>query len=64
MCQNMQPRGTDMHVTKYKSVENRGFYLTELYGRWFLGNKDAGSSVEIIYCPFCGKKLNKWKTGG
>lgn len=61
ICENMIESGIDMHNTTYKSIDYRGFTLNENYGTWDLRFvNDIYKSVEIFYCPFCGKKLNRW----
>jgi hypothetical protein len=50
--------GLDASTMTYKSANYRGFTLHENYGSWRLEFGDK--SVEIFYCPFCGKQLNKW----
>ena len=61
ICENMIEAGCDMHNTTYKSVDYKGFTLHENYGTWDLQfSDDVRQSIEIFYCPFCGRKLNKW----
>lgn len=61
ICENMIENGHDMHNTTSRSVDYRGFTLLENYGTWHLEfDADVRKSVEIFYCPFCGKQLNKW----
>jgi hypothetical protein len=50
-----------MQVPTLASPTYRGLILYETYGTWRLEcNNDVQTSVEIFYCPFCGKKLNNW----
>lgn len=61
ICENMKADGINMHNTEYKSADYRGFTLREYYGTWrleLLNNIDQ--SIEIFYCPFCGRQLNNW----
>lgn len=61
ICKDMIKIGIDMHNPTYKSVDYRGFRLHETYGKWDLQfSDDVRQSIEIFYCPFCGKKLNNW----
>lgn len=61
ICQDMIEDGLDMTETRYKSKSYKGFRLYQIYGKWDLEFQDnIYNRVEIIYCPFCGKKLNDY----
>lgn len=61
ICKNMKASGLDRDVVRHKSENYDGFVLCEIYGRWYLEeDKFAGKSIEIFYCPFCGRTLNHW----
>lgn len=64
ICKHMSANGLDISVTAYKSVDYKGFSLHETYGTWHLEfqdkEKSVSSSIEILHCPLCGRKLNNW----
>lgn len=61
ICEDMIEVGMDVHNPMYQSVDYKGFILHETYGVWWLkSSKDTHLSVDIFYCPFCGRKLNNW----
>ena len=61
ICEDMRAFGLDRDVVRYKSENYDGFVLCEIYGRWYLEeDKFTGNSIEIFYCPLCGRKLNRW----
>lgn len=61
ICENMIEVGADMHNPIYKSANYKNLALYESYGFWYLQFlNDNKNNIEIFYCPFCGRKLNKW----
>lgn len=66
ICRHMIEAGTDMHVTNYISEPCDGYILSETYGHWCLepidknGKRNVKKSIDIIFCPFCGERLNRW----
>jgi hypothetical protein len=60
----MTQSGHDMHTDTYQSMDYHGFTLNENYGTWDLQFEDKANRIsrriDIFYCPFCGKKLNRY----
>ena len=67
ICENMHEDGMDMTTIPRRSVDYNGMSLYENYGWWWLqfdrGDRVEGKcrSIEIFYCPLCGRRLNNWE---
>ena len=58
ICHDMIENGLDMSETTYKSKWYKGFRLVHTCGFYSLEFKEVPNTVEIIYCPWCGRKLS------
>lgn len=58
ICHDMVENGLDMSEMSYKSKWYKGFRLIHTFGAYSLAfEKDPRNMVDIIYCPWCGRKL-------